>query len=86
MTETKTNGNRSPQLNEFLTDLGTRVRDMRKTNRLSQVDLASAAGLDRAYLSGVENGKHNVTVGALLRLSAALKVEPASLMSTHQDR
>ena len=74
-------GEESPALKAFLSTLGGRIRTTRLKRGMTQTDLATAARLDRAYLSGVENGKHNITVGAVLRLAAALEVEPESLIA-----
>ena len=41
---------------------------------MSQQALADAADLDRTYISAVEHGKQNVTVGAIVKLSLALKI------------
>jgi transcriptional regulator with XRE-family HTH domain len=41
---------------------------------MSQEALAHAAGLERAYVSGVERGKFNVSVDTLVRLARALEV------------
>ena len=40
----------------------------------TQGQLAAAAELDRTYISGVENGKQNPTLGALMKLARALEV------------
>ena len=66
---------------EFLVTLGQRIRGTRIKRGMTQTDLAGAARLDRAYLSGVENGKHNITVGAILRLANALDVTPEVLIA-----
>ena len=65
----------------FLITLGQRIRGTRIKRGMTQTDLAGAARLDRAYLSGVENGKHNITVGAILRLSSALDIAPEVLIA-----
>jgi transcriptional regulator with XRE-family HTH domain len=41
---------------------------------MSQQQVAEASGLDRAYISAVEHGKHNLTMGALLKLADALEI------------
>jgi len=66
---------------EFLITLGQRIRGTRIKRGMTQTDLAGTARLDRAYLSGVENGKHNITVGAILRLATALDVAPEVLIA-----
>jgi transcriptional regulator with XRE-family HTH domain len=45
-----------------------------------QQQLALAAGLDRAYLSGVENGKQNLSLSALYKLARALDVPTQDLL------
>ena len=57
--------------------LGVRLRAIRtaRTPRLSQEALAHAAGLERAYVSGVERGEFNVSVETLVRLARVLRVD-----------
>jgi len=59
-------------LEELLAVVGARARRARHERGLSQREVAEAAGLDRAYLSSIEHGKQNITLGALLRLARAL--------------
>jgi transcriptional regulator with XRE-family HTH domain len=47
---------------------------------MSQQDLADGSGLDRAYISSVENGKQNVTIGAVFKLSDALDIALEDLL------
>ncbi|MBB2924100.1 helix-turn-helix domain-containing protein [Cellulomonas cellasea] len=55
---------------------GARVRAIRKTVGLSQERLASAAGLDRAYVGHVENGRRNISLNAMWQLARALDTSP----------
>lgn len=57
-----------------LEGLGRRIHTLRLERKWSQARLAEAAGLDRAYLSAVERGKQNVSLGAVLRIAQALEV------------
>jgi transcriptional regulator with XRE-family HTH domain len=41
---------------------------------MSQQDVALGSGLERAYISAIEHGKHNITLGAVMKLSDALRV------------
>lgn len=61
-------------LNLYLRDLGSRILTLRKASGMSQQALADAAKLDRTYISAVEHGKQNVTVGAIVKLATALKI------------
>jgi methanogenic corrinoid protein MtbC1/DNA-binding XRE family transcriptional regulator len=59
-------------LEEHLSDLGSRIRTTRLEKRMTQQDLANASELDRTYISALEQGKQNVTFGAVLRIAKAL--------------
>ncbi|MFN8392775.1 MAG: cobalamin-dependent protein [Bdellovibrionota bacterium] len=72
----------SGDLEQLLSVIGERLQSRRKALGLSQKELASAVGLDRAYVSSVEGGKQNVTVGALLRLATALELSIEELVRT----
>jgi methanogenic corrinoid protein MtbC1/DNA-binding XRE family transcriptional regulator len=58
---------------EYFARLGRRVHTLRTARGWTQQQLADEAGLDRTYISGLEHGKQNPTVGALLRLAQALE-------------
>ena len=47
---------------------------------MTQRDLANASGLDRTYISMVEHGKQNLTIGAVLRIADALGVPIGQLI------
>ncbi len=61
-------------LPDYLAALGDRIQGVRKIRGLSQKELGEAASLDRAYISSLENGKQNVTIGALIKIADALQV------------
>jgi transcriptional regulator with XRE-family HTH domain len=60
-----------------------RLRRIRLKRGLSQEQLASLAELDRTYVSSCEAGRRNATIRTIYRLSAALRVDPAALVSDH---
>ena len=57
--------------------VGARVREIRRTHRLSARELASRAGVSAAYLSRLENGRLSPTVSTLTRIMRAMG-EPVS--------
>ena len=57
---------------KWLRAVGTAVRSRRKELGLSQEALGYKAKLDRTYISGVERGVRNPTVGSLRRIAGAL--------------
>ncbi len=68
-------------LQEMLLGIGGKVLEKRRFKGLNQGELATLAGVDRAYISLVENGKQNLTMAALFKLSEALGTSVNSLMS-----
>jgi len=54
--------------------LGTEVRRARCAAGLNQVELAARLGVSRSYVSNLEAGRVNVTVGQLANIADALKV------------
>lgn len=67
-------------LDEYLKILGERVHGTRRALRWSQQELADRAGLDRTYISMVEGGKQNLTLGAIMKIADALEVNIDSLL------
>ncbi len=59
-------------LEQILQRVGEQVKAKRIERGWSQQQLADAAGLDRTYLSGVEHGKQNLTLGAVKKIGDAL--------------
>jgi transcriptional regulator with XRE-family HTH domain len=57
------------------------VRKRRKLAKITQEDLAELSGLDRKFLSGIENAKKNLTVGSLAKIAAVLKISVRDLFS-----
>jgi transcriptional regulator with XRE-family HTH domain len=61
--------------------LGQRIHDLRKLAGWTQELLADRAGLDRSYISLLEAGKRDATLGTLQRLAAALQMPVDELLS-----
>jgi transcriptional regulator with XRE-family HTH domain len=55
--------------------IGRAIRSYRESQSLTLEQLASKAGITYQYLSGVENGRENFTIGVLERLAIALEVK-----------
>lgn len=54
--------------------IGLRVKELRLKLGLSQEALAYKAGIDRTYMTGVENGKRNVSAKNIDKIIKALEV------------
>ncbi|MBI1796276.1 MAG: helix-turn-helix transcriptional regulator [Candidatus Eisenbacteria bacterium] len=61
-------------------EVGRRIRKIRSSRRLTLQQIARAAGLSATHLSEVERGRTSLTIGALVRIAAALGREPAYLI------
>ena len=66
-----------PQL--ILNQLGSRIREIRKTKKMTQDDLADKCNFEKGNLSRIETGQTNLTIRSLLRISNALEVPIATL-------
>lgn len=62
-------------------EVGANVRRLRYERQWSQSKLAETAGLNRSYLSMVENGRRNISLDNLVSLALALQVEPSVLLT-----
>jgi transcriptional regulator with XRE-family HTH domain len=61
--------------------LGQNTRRYRLALGITQAEVASQMGIDRAYISAVERGLQNMTAVSMLELSTVLKIEPALLIT-----
>ena len=61
--------------------LGTRIREMRKKRRLTQVMLAETSGIPQSHMSSIERGAMLPNLVTLFRLAAALDCRVSALVS-----
>jgi transcriptional regulator with XRE-family HTH domain len=64
---------------EFLTALGTRIKQIRGEKKMSQINLASKCDFEKASMSRIESGKTNSTILTLRKISKALEVDMVEL-------
>ena len=57
--------------------LGKILQEERKAKKISQEKLAKLTGLDRTFISLIENGKRNPTFTTILKICSALGLEPS---------
>ena len=48
---------------------------------MTQQELADASGLERTYISLIENGRQNLTIEAALKIANALDIQPSDLLA-----
>jgi DNA-binding XRE family transcriptional regulator len=66
--------------------VGLNLQRLRRDKGLSQEELADCASVHQTYLSGVEGGKRNPSIGVLARIAAALGVDIEELFLTRRSR
>jgi len=54
--------------------LGRNLKRIRKEKGISQGDIVRSLGMDRAFISNIENGKTNPTLATIAKLAKALGV------------
>jgi transcriptional regulator with XRE-family HTH domain len=60
--------------------VGRNIRRLREEKGLQQDALAHEAGVHVTYLSGIENGRRNMTLAVLERVARSLGVPEAELV------
>ena len=66
--------------------VGQNVRRLRLAAKISQAELAARMGVDRAYVSGLEQGNRNPTVVTLWHFAKALGVPMQSFFDERQRK
>ncbi len=66
--------------------VGQRIRDLRHELGISQEALGNKAGVDRTYVTDVENGHRNISVEILEKLIKALEVSFQDFFTTKEFR
>jgi transcriptional regulator with XRE-family HTH domain len=64
---------------DITTELGTRIKNLRETVKLTQAQLAETSGLSDNFIGLVERGKAIPSVKSLNKIAEALKVSLAEL-------
>lgn len=60
--------------------LGENLKRIRLAKKLSQGDLSKSLGVDRAYISNIENGRMNPTLSTLEKIARALGISSSELL------
>ena len=60
--------------------MGEAIRDERRAQNLSQKMLGNMIGTSQGYVSELENGVFDISVGRLLKIAEALDVDPGNFL------
>ena len=67
-------------MQEISKKLGKNFKRIRTQKGMSQGDIYRSIGMDRAYLSSLENGKRNPTLSNIKKIAEALGVKTFELL------
>ena len=59
--------------------VGIIIKKLRKERGMSQETFAYESGIDRRYMSDIENGKRNISLDILERIADKLKIQISDL-------
>jgi transcriptional regulator with XRE-family HTH domain len=65
----------------YTASLGRVLRTQRNEKGFSQEELAHRVGLDRTYISLLERGLRQPTLGTIVKLSKALEIRPEDFVA-----
>ena len=64
---------------EYLIELGKRIKTIRLQKKISQTEIAYRCGFDKSNYNTIESGKRNPTVISLLKIATALEIDIKNL-------
>ena len=62
-------------------EFGLKIKLLRESKGLSQLDLASLCNMEKTSISRIENGRTNVTLKTMVFLSKALEINLAEFFN-----
>jgi len=78
-------GDTDCEVSELLMQVGARVREIRKSQRMSRRELSERSGVSPRYIATLEVGQGNVSLGILKKLSLAMNTPLSILVSDKQS-
>ena len=66
-------------MNDQSASIGLRIRQRRRTSKIKQADLAQQVGISASYLNLIEHDRRRIGGALLIKLAAALEVDPLLL-------
>lgn len=65
--------------------VGITIKELRKEQGMSQETFAYESGIDRRYMSDIENGKRNISLDILERIADKLEISLSKLFQKVEE-
>lgn len=66
--------------------IGSRIKSLRVSRKLSQAQVAESSGVSSKYIGEVERGEANISIELIGRIAQALNVPMADIMEHEHER
>ncbi|MBD3317669.1 MAG: helix-turn-helix domain-containing protein [Chitinivibrionales bacterium] len=73
------------RIDRIYSQIGTRIREIRKAKGLSQEDLAKEVSLERPSIVLIESGRQKLPIDRLYAIARVLEVQPQDLLPSLSD-
>ena len=70
---------------EALLSIGHKIREIRRSKKISQENLANDCEVDQSQVTRMELGKVNFSISNLLRIAKALDVDPREFLRFYDN-
>ena len=77
--------NKRPNHNHLYRCLGEVINQRRKRLKLTQDDLAAESGVNRAFISNIEQGRRNPSIGAVASIAKGLKTKVSKMLARWEE-
>lgn len=71
---------------EITNFIGMRIKELRQSMDITQEELALNAEINRSYINQIENGKRNISIVTINKISNALGVSLNEFFSVEKNR
>lgn len=66
--------------------IGSRIKSLRKENKMSQEELASKLGISRSYFSKIENGQRGLSIEIMQKLCKVFNISMDEFLKTIEEK
>ncbi len=77
--------NKRPNHNHLYRCLGEVINARRKRLKLTQDELAAESGVNRAFISNIEQGRRNPSIGAVASIAKGLRTRVSKMLAQCEE-